>query len=66
MMWSRQFVGCLTKNINKNKELYVRNLFRLNKNKYSASLGRGIYIRRYGWLGSARRVGVGQDREVVE
>ena len=65
-MWLLQFVGCLTKNITKNKELYVRNLFRLNKTDHSTILGRGIYIRRYGWLGSARRVGVGQDREVVE
>ena len=66
MMWLLRFVGCLTKNINKNKELYVRNLFRLNKADRPTWLGRGVYIRRYGWLGSARRVGVGQDREVCE
>ena len=66
MMWLLRFAGCLTKNISKNKELYVRNLFRLNKDSNPPSVMRGIYIRRYGWLGSARRVGVGQDREVVE
>ena len=66
MMWLLRFAGCLTKNISKNKELYVRNLFRLNKAGDSPSLSRGIYIRRYGWLGSARRVSVGQDREVIQ
>lgn len=65
-MWLLRFVGCLTKNISKQKELYVRNLFRSNKAGGSPSLMRGIYIRRYGWLGSSRRVGVGQDREVLE
>ena len=66
MMWLLRFAECLSKNINKNKELYVRNLFRLNKADRPTWLGRGVYIRRYGWLGSARRVGVGQDREVCE
>ena len=65
MMWLRQFVGCLSKNINKNKELYVGNLFRLNKTDRPTWLGRGVYIRRIGWLGSARRVAVGQNRKDV-
>ena len=68
MMWLLRFAVCLFGNTAKKprREIYVGTLFRDGKNHRGNKPSRGLYIRRYGWLGSARRVGVGQDREVVE
>ena len=66
MMLLRRFAEFLRGNTAKSKTIYVRNVFRLGKFPNTRRFTGGILIRRIGWLNSARRLGIGQDKEILE